>query len=83
VAQRLGLRLHQDYDLVGWSTAEDHAFNDAGYFPAGQLPPTVVWSVCEMAEAAADRLQQRRDQPQAPLLQLRLPVRLLAADPPA
>lgn len=83
VAQRLGLRLHQDYDLVGWSTAEDHAFNDSSVFPAGQLPPTVVWSVRDMAETAVLRLEQRRDQPQAPLVQLRLPVRLLAADTPA
>ncbi len=78
-AADFGLVLGQGFDMVGWSMAEVF---EAAYLPrfrAGQVPPTVTWSVRTMAEAALARMAERRLNPGMAALRVRIPVRLRGA----
>jgi hypothetical protein len=77
-ARELGLALGRDLDLVGWC-AEGHwdrAYEAA--FGPGQVPPTVTWSVTQMAEAALARLAERRAHPELPTMRMNIETRLRA-----
>ena len=73
-AAELGLKPGRDVDVVGWSPEESYEsyctlFN-------GHVPPTMVWSITELARLAIDRLAIRRLNPsQVPVL-IKLPARL-------
>lgn len=75
-AAEQGLVHGRDFDLVGWSTLEsmDTSF---GQLPAGaETPPVMSWSVRAMAEAAVDRLDERRSHPNAQPITIEIPVKL-------
>lgn len=79
-ANKLGLQLGRDLDLVGWSMEEIWASDYRPIFEAGRVPPTVTWSVRTMAEAAFARLAERRLNPGMAALRVRIPVRLRTED---
>ena len=76
VAAKLGLTIGRDLEMVGWSTEEEYADSYAAAFPRGEPPPTIVWSVNTMAEAALDRVYARHVNPALPLLRIKVPARL-------
>lgn len=75
-ADELGLMIGQDFQLVGWSMEETYESRYEKIFGEGPVPPTVTWSVQTMARTAVSRLVQRRDDPDMPALQIKVPVRL-------
>lgn len=76
-ADRLGLRLGRDFDMVGWSTAESYGSGYQSSFRSGQVPPTVVWSTRTMAETAVSRMAERRENPNLEPLMVKIPTRLV------
>jgi LacI family transcriptional regulator len=78
-ADQLGLVLGRDFQLVGWSTEEAYATRYRPIFGSGPMPPTVTWSVRTMARTAVSRLAERRENPELPALQIKIPVRLRMA----
>ncbi|HOX04855.1 MAG TPA: GntR family transcriptional regulator [Planctomycetota bacterium] len=75
-ADELGLAIGRDFQLVGWSMEETFESRYSKIFGSGPVPPTITWSVRTMARTAVARLAQRRDDPDMPALQIRIPVRL-------
>ena len=78
-ADQLGLVIGRDLNLVGWGV--DEAI-EAVYRPAfgeAPLPPIVSWRVRDMAETAAARLAERRENPDLPTVRVKVPVRLLCS----
>jgi DNA-binding LacI/PurR family transcriptional regulator len=78
-ADRLGLVLGRDLELVGWCAEEMVEGFYRPAFGAGPVPPTVTWNIQTMADAAVSRLAERRDHPSLPPLQIKIPVRLRTA----
>jgi len=64
IAWELGLEIGKDLELVGWSSEEQYAQAIAAHFSGKRVPPTVVWSLADLAEQAIDRLAIRREHPQ-------------------
>ena len=75
-ARELNLKLGRDLDIVGWSTLEDYPDLPSSELAPHEIPPMIVWSVRELAEAAVARLLERRAQPDLPVVVTRLPVSL-------
>jgi LacI family transcriptional regulator len=74
VATELGLKVGRDIDVVGWSPEE--CYDSYCTLFKGSVPPTMVWSITELARLAIDRLAVRRLNPaQVPVL-IKLPARL-------
>jgi LacI family transcriptional regulator, galactose operon repressor len=59
-AEELGLRIGTDLRVVGWAVEEFWEIEHASTYSGMNLPPAVVWSAADMAEAALDRLEARR-----------------------
>jgi DNA-binding LacI/PurR family transcriptional regulator len=79
-ARALGLRIGDDLDVVGWTTADDHQHLMTAEFPGGDAPAMVVWDHRTMARVALDRVEQRRQHPDLSAVKLTVPARLV---PPA
>jgi len=75
-ARELGLVLGRDLDVVGWATEEQYETEYRAELAGGPVPPAVVWSVRQMAEAAMLRLIQRRENPGVAPVQIRIPTKL-------
>jgi DNA-binding LacI/PurR family transcriptional regulator len=75
-ARELGLKIGQDFDMVGWANQEDYELTYKSLFDNGQMPPAIVWEVARMAETALGRLEERRVNPELPTIQLRIPTTL-------
>jgi DNA-binding LacI/PurR family transcriptional regulator len=74
-AAELGLVLGKDLEMVGWSSAESYESQYVSQF-VGTVPPAVTWSVATMVETAMARLEERRNNPQLPVIHLRIPTQL-------
>jgi DNA-binding LacI/PurR family transcriptional regulator len=74
VADRLGLELGKDLEIVGWGVDE----GPVGRFPQEYRPARVSWSIGDMAQTAVDRLETRSRAPGLPPAALKVPVRLRA-----
>jgi len=79
-ARALGLAPGRDFEMVGWSTEEHYRSGFLADFRGGAAPPAVTWSIARMAEAAVACLRQRRSEPRAPAVHLRVPTRLRLAE---
>jgi DNA-binding LacI/PurR family transcriptional regulator len=79
-ARELGLVPGRDFEMVGWSTAEDYARTFRPHFDGGPVPPAVVWNVAELTRAAVSRLAERRANPAAPATTIKIPTRLRLAE---
>ena len=75
-----GLRLGRDCDMVGWCNEELYAGSYLARFGDGPVPPTITWSLATMAETTLTRLAERRNNPDSPVLRVRIPVRLRTGD---
>ena len=76
-ARELGLLLGRDFGMVGWAMQELYESTFRPRFLDDLVPPTVVWSVADMAETALSRLVERRANPNLPPLRINVPVRLV------
>jgi DNA-binding LacI/PurR family transcriptional regulator len=79
-AADLGLRPGEDVEIVGWTAEEQY---DSAYrvaFDGTALPPTMVWSIAELARLTIARLAERRARPAMPPTLIKVPVRLRPAD---
>lgn len=75
-ARDMKLAAGRDFELVGWCAEEIY---EEAFLPtvgSTSLAATVVWSADAMAEAAINRLVERRNHPSRPLLRLNIPTRL-------
>jgi len=75
-ADELGLILGRDFEMVGWSVAENYAAYFRPAFGAGPVPPAVTWSARTMAESALARLMERRAHPDLEPITVRIPTKL-------
>lgn len=75
-ADRLGLKLGDDLEIVGWGVREEIAAAGTGRFPQDYRPPRVTWSIRDMAETAVARIEMRLGSPALPPTVLKIPVRL-------
>jgi len=64
-AAELGLEPGKDVDIVGWSAEEQYDSAYRARFNGAALPPTMVWSVSELARLTLARLAERRANPAA------------------
>jgi LacI family transcriptional regulator len=75
-AQRAGLEYGRDYEVVGWCVEEQYESRWAALFRDRPVPPAVTWSIRTMAETAIARLDERRANPKAPPLRVKIPMTL-------
>ena len=75
-ADRLGLVLGRDLDMVGWCVDELYTSDYVREFKGGVVPPAVTWSAPAMAATALARIEERRVNPQLPIVRIKVPVRL-------
>jgi DNA-binding LacI/PurR family transcriptional regulator len=75
-ARELGLAVGRDFEMVGWCAEEVYDKGFLELFQGGPAAPAVVWSTAAMADAAIDRLAQRRARPDMEVVQIRIPTRL-------
>ncbi|HOX05921.1 MAG TPA: GntR family transcriptional regulator [Planctomycetota bacterium] len=78
-AGELGLSLGRDLELVGWCTEELYGGAYSASF-RGSVPPTMVWSIAELARLTIVRLAERRARPEMPPTLIKVPVRLRPAE---
>lgn len=76
VVRDAGLEPGRDVEIVSWCPREQLAEFKAAY-PGRFLPPTMVWSIGELGEAALGRLAERRQRPDAPAVRVSVEVELL------
>jgi DNA-binding LacI/PurR family transcriptional regulator len=76
VADERKLRQGRDIEFVGWSLAEDYENTYCSFFPAGHVPPTMVWELAELARMTINRLFERRQEPGLAPALLKVPARL-------
>jgi DNA-binding LacI/PurR family transcriptional regulator len=76
VARDLGLEYGKDYEVVGWSVEELYEDQYVAGFEGGPVPPAITWSMRTMAETAITRLAERRANPNAPVLRVKIPTTL-------
>jgi DNA-binding LacI/PurR family transcriptional regulator len=79
-ADELGLVVGRDFRMVGWCREEAYAREYAPVFAGGAVAPVITWSVRTMAQTAVSRLAERREHPELPALQIKIPVRLRLAE---
>lgn len=75
-ARELGLVPGRDFEMVGWCAEEQYDEVFGGALGEAPLPPMVVWSIAALAEAAVERLVQRREKPKLSPLWMKVPTRL-------
>jgi DNA-binding LacI/PurR family transcriptional regulator len=75
-ARELGLTVGKDFEMVGWANEEDYEEDFGSLFDAGNVPAAITWKMSSMAETALERLELRRNRPDLPAIQLRIPTRL-------
>jgi LacI family transcriptional regulator len=75
-ARELGLTVGKDFEMVGWANEEDYEEDFGSLFDAGNVPAAITWKMASMAETALERLELRRNRPDLPAIQLRIPTRL-------
>jgi LacI family transcriptional regulator len=75
-AAKLGLTIGKDFEMVGWCKEEEYEASYGPLFRPGEVPPTVVWSMAAMAEAALERICARRENPALAPLRIKIPTRL-------
>ncbi len=80
-AAEFGLTLGKDVDIVGWSAAELYPTEYRSLFGNLPMPPTMVWSIAELARATIARLAERRLNPALSVALLKIPARLKLAEP--
>lgn len=73
-----GLSPGRDVDIVGWCAEERYAPYTSS-FPNRRAPPTVVWSLAGLADAAVARLAERRARPDLSVIRLQVATRLCPA----
>jgi len=74
-ADELGLKAGRDIEVVGWSTAEGYE-SYCSLFKRGQIPPTMIWSIMEVARNAIERLAIRRLNPSLAPVLVKVPARM-------
>jgi hypothetical protein len=72
----LGLKLGKDLDVVGWGAAEALETNYGAALRNSAALHIVTWRIRDMAEAVMSRLAERRQNPDAPALRVKVPVTL-------
>jgi DNA-binding LacI/PurR family transcriptional regulator len=75
-ADKVGLVLGRDVHVVGWCPEEIIVSDYAPHFEGGPLPPTITWSVREMAETALARLSERRSRRDLPPVCIKVAAKL-------
>jgi DNA-binding LacI/PurR family transcriptional regulator len=75
-ADELGLELGKDVHVIGWCPEEIYETDYARHFGGAPVPPTVTWSVREMAETALARLSERRSRPDLPPVCIKVGAKL-------
>jgi len=79
-AKELGLKAGGDVELVGWSGEEAYDNAYRVLFGGAQVPPTMVWSMAELARMTVARLAERRSNPGLKPALIKVPVRLRIAE---
>jgi LacI family transcriptional regulator len=81
-AAELKLRFGRDLAVVGWSAEED--WNTyRGVLGGAPVPPTMVWSIAELARKTIARLAERRANPRMAPTLIKVPTRLRLPEDPA
>lgn len=75
-ARGLGLELGKDVEFVGWCAEEAYSKPFLPMFSGGREPTAVVWSAAAMADAAINRLAERRLKPGMPAIRMTVPTSL-------
>ena len=75
-AREMGMEYGRDYEVVGWSVEEVYDELWAAHFDDHPVPPAITWSMKTMARTAITRLTDRRADPSAPALRMKIPVTL-------
>lgn len=75
-ASELGLEPGKDVEIVGWTPEEQYETAYRAGFAGQTLPPTVVWSIAELARVTLARLAERRAHPAPAPVLIRIPTRL-------
>jgi len=81
-AVELGLEPGNEVGIVGWTAEEQY---DSVYrmgFNGAALPPTMVWSIAELARMTVARLAERRVRPEMPPTLIKVPARLRLGEAP-
>jgi len=63
-------------EIVGWTAEEQY---DSAYrvaFNGAVLPPTMIWSIAELARLTIARLAERRVKPAMPPALIKVPAKL-------
>jgi DNA-binding LacI/PurR family transcriptional regulator len=81
-AAELGLEPGKDVEIVGWTAEEQYEGAYRVAFNGAPLPPTMVWSVAELARLAIARLAERRSKPAMPPALIKVPARLRLGEAP-
>jgi hypothetical protein len=68
--------LGRDVHVVGWCPQEIYETDYAKHFNGDPIPPTITWSVREMAETALARLSERRSRPDLPAVCIKVTAKL-------
>lgn len=80
-AQELGLRPGTDLEIIGWSAEELYATHYRAAFGPLPVPPTMTWSISDLARLTIARLAERRLNPALSVALLKIPARLKLAEP--
>jgi DNA-binding LacI/PurR family transcriptional regulator len=75
-ARELSLVPGKDFDMVGWATEAGYERDFRRLFGDGPVPPAVVWDVQTLGRTAVSRLAERRQNPELPVIKLKVPTRL-------
>jgi len=78
-AAELGMELGRDLAVVGWTPEEDWSTYRA-LFGGGQVPPTMTWSIAELARKTIARLAERRANPGMSPTLIKVPAKLKLPD---
>jgi len=81
-AAELGLQPGKDVEIVGWTAEEQYEGAYRVAFNGAALPPTMVWSVAELARLTIARLAERRVRPEMPPTLIKVPARLRLGEAP-
>ena len=81
-AAELGLEPGKDVDIVGWTAEEQYETGYRMRFKGAKLPPTMVWSVAELARRSVARLAERRASPSMSPTLIKVPTRLRLPEAP-
>jgi LacI family transcriptional regulator, galactose operon repressor len=79
-AHQLDLIPGKDFEMIGWSTEAGYQKDFLSHFTNGPIPPAVVWDVQVLGQTAVSRLAERRQNPELPVIKLKVPTRLKFAE---